>query len=66
MNNNVKEGSGRGAKLMFGDVPVFYTPWLNFSYSGERKSGFLAPLTVLTLRLVSIYLFHFIGTLRLI
>ena len=43
MNNNVKEGSGRGAKLMFGDVPVFYTPWLNFSYSGERKSGFLAP-----------------------
>lgn len=43
LNDNEKIGTGRHAKLTFLGVPIAYTPWFDFSYSGERKSGFLAP-----------------------
>ena len=43
LNDNEKIGTGRNAKLTFLGVPIAYTPWFDFSYSGERKSGFLAP-----------------------
>jgi LPS-assembly protein len=43
IDNSKKTGTARGVKLTFKDVPLFYTPWMNFSYSKERKSGLLAP-----------------------
>ena len=36
-------GTARNATLKFLGVPVFYTPYISFPISNERKSGFLAP-----------------------
>jgi LPS-assembly protein len=36
-------GEADGAKLVFKDTPLFYTPWLSFSLNNKRKSGLLAP-----------------------
>ena len=36
-------GTAKNAKLVIRDVPVFYTPYLSFPTSNERKSGFLMP-----------------------
>jgi LPS-assembly protein len=36
-------GVARNATLVFGGVPLFYTPWIDFPLNGSRKSGFLAP-----------------------
>lgn len=38
-----KVGTARHATVYFLDVPVMYTPWLEFPLSNERKSGFLTP-----------------------
>jgi len=43
LDNNEKVGTVRYAKLKFLGIPIGYTPWGTFSYSGERKTGFLAP-----------------------
>jgi len=44
VDHSKKTGTAKDVKLTFKDVPIFYSPWLNFSYSKERKTGFLAPL----------------------
>lgn len=36
-------GVARNARLMFGGVPVLYTPWADFPLNGNRKSGLLLP-----------------------
>jgi LPS-assembly protein len=36
-------GVGRHATIEFHGVPVFYTPYIDFSLSGARKSGLLPP-----------------------
>jgi len=36
-------GKARNVVLRIKDFPVFYTPYLSFPLSKERKSGFLAP-----------------------
>ena len=36
-------GTARNGTLYFKDVPIMYTPYLNFPLSGRRKSGLLAP-----------------------
>jgi LPS-assembly protein len=36
-------GTARNATLYFKDVPVLYTPWLDFPLSSRRKTGFLPP-----------------------
>ncbi len=36
-------GIARNATLRFLGVPVFYTPYISFPISSERKTGFLAP-----------------------
>ncbi len=36
-------GVAKGASLVFGGVPVLYTPWADFPLNGNRKSGFLVP-----------------------
>jgi len=38
-----KVGTAHNAMVYFLDVPVMYTPWLEFPLSNERKSGFLTP-----------------------
>ncbi|MDR4514742.1 LPS-assembly protein LptD [Nitrosomonas sp.] len=37
-------GEARNVSVVFKGVPILYTPWLDFSYTGQRKSGFLAPV----------------------
>lgn len=39
--NNI--GVARGVKVRLAGVPVFYTPYLSFPLSDDRKSGFLMP-----------------------
>lgn len=36
-------GHAYGVVVRLADVPVFYTPYINFPLSDERKSGFLIP-----------------------
>lgn len=36
-------GVAKGAALVFGGVPVLYTPWADFPLNGNRKSGLLVP-----------------------
>lgn len=36
-------GTARNAVLYFKDVPIMWTPWLDFPLNRDRKSGFLAP-----------------------
>lgn len=36
-------GVARGARVSFMGVPVLSTPWVDFSLSSRRKSGFLSP-----------------------
>src|SRR5579864_1876034 len=38
-----KIGTARRVSVHFLDVPVLYSPWLQFPLSNERKSGFLTP-----------------------
>jgi LPS-assembly protein len=41
LDYNSEQGTGRGAAVKFMDVPIFYSPWVNFSLNNERKSGLL-------------------------
>jgi len=38
-----KVATARRASVYFMDLPVLYSPWLEFPLSNERKSGFLTP-----------------------
>ncbi|UJP05750.1 MAG: LPS-assembly protein LptD [Nitrosomonas sp.] len=37
-------GTAKHARVIFKDIPILYSPWVDFSYSGKRKSGLLAPV----------------------
>ena len=43
LNDYSKTGTANNAFIEFLGVPIMYTPWMNFSYSNQRKSGLLAP-----------------------
>lgn len=43
IDRNRQVGTARDARIDFMSVPILYTPWIDFSLSNERKSGFLAP-----------------------
>jgi LPS-assembly protein len=43
LNDFTETGVGKNAYIEFKKVPILYTPWISFSYSGQRKSGLLAP-----------------------
>ncbi|WP_431733977.1 LPS-assembly protein LptD [Kingella negevensis] len=45
LTNNQETGIGvaKNARLVFGGVPILYTPWADFPTRGNRKSGFLVP-----------------------
>ncbi len=44
IDNEKQIGTGRHVTMRFKDVPIFYMPWMEFSYSGKRKTGMLAPI----------------------
>ena len=44
IDNNQEVATGKHVSIVFKDVPILYSPWVNFSYSGRRKSGLLAPI----------------------
>ncbi|MGH8799894.1 MAG: LPS-assembly protein LptD, partial [Casimicrobiaceae bacterium] len=37
-------GTARNATILFKNVPILYSPFIDFPLSNERKSGFLAPV----------------------
>ena len=43
LDYDAEEATARNATLVFQGVPIFYSPWLNFSLNNERKSGLLTP-----------------------
>ena len=43
IDQNAGVGVGRGVRLDFKGVPIFYTPFISFPVGDERKSGFLFP-----------------------
>ena len=44
IDNDKQIGTARNVSIRFKDVPILYFPWLDFSFSGKRKSGMLAPV----------------------
>ncbi len=44
IDSSTETGVARDVSIHFKNVPILYTPWLDFSYSGKRKTGFLAPV----------------------
>ena len=44
IDNKEETGTARNVSIRFKDVPIMYLPWINFSYSGKRKTGMLAPI----------------------
>ena len=43
LNHETNYGKAKNVVLRIKDFPVFYTPYMSFPLSDERKSGFLAP-----------------------
>ncbi len=43
LDSSRQVGTARNATLVFQSVPMMWTPFFDFSLSGERKSGFLTP-----------------------
>ncbi len=43
LDTQERTGTGKGARVEFKGVPIFYAPWLTFPIGPERKSGFLFP-----------------------
>lgn len=44
IDNDKQIGTARNVSIRFKDVPILYFPWLDFSFSGKRKTGMLAPV----------------------
>jgi LPS-assembly protein len=43
LDTRKRVGTGRGARIDFKGVPIFYLPWVSFPLGDQRKSGFLFP-----------------------
>ncbi len=44
IDNKKEVGTARHVSIVFKDTPILYSPWIDFSYSGKRKTGLLAPV----------------------
>ncbi|MEK6595142.1 MAG: LPS assembly protein LptD, partial [Pseudomonadota bacterium] len=44
VDNKKEIGTARHVSIMFKDTPILYSPWIDFSFSGKRKTGLLTPL----------------------
>lgn len=43
LDDYTKTGTARNARVEFQGVPILWTPWINFSFMNQRKTGLLAP-----------------------
>ena len=43
LNYTTGVGTSTNSTIVFQGVPILYSPWLDFSLDGKRKSGFLYP-----------------------
>lgn len=43
LNRNTGRGTAKNAKILVKNIPIFYTPILNFPIDHRRQTGFLAP-----------------------
>src|SRR5579872_1735691 len=43
LNKNTGRGVARDARVYVKDIPVFYTPYINFPIDSRRQTGFLTP-----------------------
>jgi LPS-assembly protein len=43
LNHETAVGEAEDVVIRVGNVPIFYTPYINFPLNDERKSGFLIP-----------------------
>jgi LPS-assembly protein len=43
LDTKQRNGTGRGTKVEFKDIPIVYLPWMTFPIGPQRKSGFLFP-----------------------
>ncbi|BCM25785.1 LPS-assembly protein LptD [Methyloradius palustris] len=43
IDNYTKTATARNAVVEFQGVPILYTPWIDFSFLNQRKSGLLTP-----------------------
>jgi len=44
LNKNTGRGTATNARIYLRNVPIFYTPWLNFPIDSRRQTGFLPPI----------------------
>ncbi|CAH1208856.1 LPS-assembly protein LptD [Candidatus Nitrotoga sp. BS] len=44
IDSNSQVGVARNARVEFLGVPILYMPWMNFSLTNKRQSGFLGPI----------------------
>lgn len=44
INDETKTAVATNAIVEFKGMPILYTPWINFPYANQRKSGLLAPV----------------------
>ncbi len=44
VDNKEQIVTARNVSILFKDVPILYLPWMDFSYSGKRKTGMLSPI----------------------
>lgn len=43
LDHHTETGTATHASIEFKGVPILYTPWIDFSFNQQRKSGFLFP-----------------------
>ena len=43
INDFEKSGTAKNGWIEFKGVPILYSPWIDFSFNNQRKSGLLAP-----------------------
>lgn len=44
IDRNTQTGTAHSATVEFKNVPILYSPWMDFPLTNERRSGFLGPI----------------------
>ncbi len=50
LDHHTDTGTAKHASVEFKGVPILYTPWIDFPFHNQRKSGFLSPSWATTSR----------------
>ncbi len=50
LDHHTETGTAKHASIEFKGVPILYTPWIDFPFHNQRKSGFLSPSWATTSR----------------